>query len=218
MTADFEIVPQKSFSDEETVQAKSYWSQANTRFYKKKQVWSEFIAQRILAFDPVSVFEFGCNVGKNLLELQERDDRVHISGVDINQTAIEYGRSVGLNVAVGDETVLNLFPGGCFDVTFTVSVIDHLPYPGPIVANLARMTRKAVLLMEPWLGEEGKVVRNRDRKTHEMIDTTPFSYSWNYPAIVEEYLPEWSLEREDYKIETNIGRYYQLYTLTPKSK
>jgi SAM-dependent methyltransferase len=216
MTVDFEVTPPNKFDENEIDQAKNHWSGVEIKFYTKKQIWSEFIAARILACGPASVFEFGCNAGKNLTEICERNQTVHASGIDINKSAISYGREAGLNLAVGDESCLDIFPDNCFDVTFTVSVIDHIPYPAPILTNLLRISRKAVLMLEPWLGEEGKVTRNRDRKSRELIDTTPFSYSWDYVALAHELAPGWDLVSEDYKIDTNIGRYYQLFTLTPK--
>jgi len=215
MTIDFEITPLERFDEGESEQAKEHWSNVEIQFYTQKREWSAFMIQRILVFNPASVFDFGCNAGKNLTELRTDNGNIRASGIDINQKAIAHGRGLGLNIATGDETCLDVFPDKCFDVTFTLSVLDHLPYPASTMANLARMARKAVLLLEPWLGEEGKVVRNRDRKSRELIDTTPFSYSWNYPALAREHVPGWDLRCEDYRIETNIGRYYQLYTLTP---
>ena len=108
---------------------------------------------------------------------------IEVFGVDINDQAIAYAQESGLNVAIADEDILDLFPVDSFDVVFSVSVLDHLPYPTPVLANLARIARRAVLLLEPWLGEEGKVVRNFNVQQNSMIDTTPYSYSWNYVTL-----------------------------------
>jgi SAM-dependent methyltransferase len=160
------------------------------------------------------VLEFGCNAGKNLIALLRKQPTVFASGVDINSAAIEFGRNhSNLRLSCGDETVLDIIPDQAFDVVFTVSVLDHLPEPGAVVANLARISRKAVLLLELYTGQEGRVVRNTERRTGKWIDTTPYSYSWDYPRLFSEGLPDWPFEARDVPIDSNLGRFYKLYRL-----
>ncbi|MBP2233685.1 SAM-dependent methyltransferase [Sinorhizobium kostiense] len=211
---DFEI---SDVNDPQTEQAaaREYWGTLdNFKSYAKPKPWSAFMAERILSFSPSSVFEFGCNAGKNLAALRKQNSSVFSAGIDVNSSAVDYGRREGLRLAAGDEGILNIFPDLTFDITFTVSVIDHVATPGEVLSALARITRHKLLLLEPWLGEEGKVDRNFNLATGEMIDTTPFSYSWDYFRIARTYLPEWSLEDEPYPLQSNLGRFYRLYTLT----
>jgi SAM-dependent methyltransferase len=210
---EFEI---QTVSDSELEQsrAKIYWGQRPFQYYITKQPWSDFIARRVIKFRPRTVFEFGCNAGKNIRAITEIDSGVFVAGIDVNRDAIEFGRANGLRLQTGDEHALKIIPDRSFDVTFTVSVIDHIANPEPVIAELARISRKVLLLLEPWLGAEGKVVRNLSSKG-EMIDTTPFSYSWDYPRIVRSTLPEWHVQDEPCVLDSNLGRYYRLYTIRP---
>ncbi|MDE3810450.1 methyltransferase domain-containing protein [Sinorhizobium meliloti] len=212
--ADFEVSRVNDPAPEQQA-ARDYWGSLNNfRTYAKPQPWSAFMADRILSFEPESVFEFGCNAGKNLAAIRDRNSSVFASGIDVNATAVAHGQQSGLRLAAGDERLLRVFPGLTFDITFTVSVIDHVATPGEILTDLARITRRKILLLEPWLGEEGKVERNVNIATGEMIDTTPYSYSWDYYRLASENLPKWRIEDEPYQLQSNLGRFYRLYTLT----
>ena len=212
--SDYIVRKQGDLVPNEADQAKDYWADIGVRdFYAKEQPWADFMAMRTLAFSPQSVFEFGCNIGRNLMSLTKSAPDISVSGLDINRDAIRIGAQQGLRLAVGDEDNLKTYPDRAFDVVFTVSVLDHLPNPAPVLKSLCRIAGQAVLLLEPWLGEEGKVVRNRDRNSGEMIDTTPYSYSWNYPRLRSQVAPEWGMTTEPFRLESNLGRYYELYTL-----
>ncbi|WEX91076.1 class I SAM-dependent methyltransferase [Sinorhizobium garamanticum] len=212
--ADFEISKVQDPLPEQEA-ARDYWSGLdNFAGYARPKPWSTFMASRILSFSPSSVFEFGCNAGKNLAAIRERNSSVFACGVDVNAAAVRHGEQSGLRLAAGDERLLKIFPDLTFDVTFTVSVIDHVATPGEILTELARITRRKLLLLEPWLGEEGKVERNVNITTGELIDTTPYSYSWDYHRLTRQHLPGWQIEDEPYALQSNLGRFYRLYTLT----
>ncbi len=209
---EFEIIDRNALAVPEADAAKQHWANIDVDYYKKEREWSRFMAQRVLSFAPNSVFEFGCNAGKNLVTLRRELPNLKLHGIDINSKAIAHARQQGLAVACGDEHVLELLPDQAFDVCFTVSVLDHLSEPETAVLDLARISGKAMLLLEPWLGKEGKVVRNKDRVSGEMIDTTPFSYSWDYLGMLNRLLPRWTISAEAYPMESNLGRYYTLYS------
>lgn len=215
---DFEIAPSHQFGDAEGTKAKDYWSSIPFDGYEKPKVWSTFMAERITAFQPNSVFEFGCNAGKNLAAVQSSAAGAFVAGIDINKKAIDFGRGLGRRMAVGSEQSLDTFPDRCFDIVFTVSVLDHLPHPEKPLANLLRMARVAALLLEPWLGYEGKVVKNTDLRTKKMIDTTPYSYSWDYARLHKEHAPDWQFSRENYRLDSNLGRFYELFTFTRQDR
>ena len=90
-----------------------------------------------------------------------------------------------------------------FDICFTVSVLDHMPEPAAALRELARMSGKALYLLEPWLGSEGRVVRNYNERLEREIDTTPYSYSWDYPALVARVLPNWQLSQRPMPLPTS---------------
>lgn len=210
-----EILPVGDLPDSEVLDAKTYWSGIPVDSYIPETSWSKFIAERVAEFSPSRVFEFGCNAGKNISAIVRTLPSVECSGVDVNPAAIDYARSQKLSVALADERVLTIFPTNAFDVCYTVSVLDHLPNPGPVLAELGRMSRLAVLLLEPWLGAEGKVVRNFNVQKQQVVDTTPYSYSWDYQRLVGAVLPGWDCDVLPYPINTNLGRYYFLYRITP---
>lgn len=202
----------------EAEEAKDYWGNRGFDYYKAHRPWTDFMVERILALQPASVFELGCNAGKNLVALRGKAPDLFVAGADINRGAVEYGRSENaLALTCGDETLLDVIPDRTYDCVFTVSVLDHLPAPGPALANLARISRKGLLLLEPFTGEEGKVMRNVDRRSGEWIDTTPFSYLWNYPQLIETLLPDWDLAVEAFPLGSNLGRFYHLFQLTPRA-
>lgn len=208
---EFEILPADDFPTDEAIAAKSYWSAIDTTLYRGIRPWSATIAAKIVEFRPRSVLEFGCNSGGNLEAIRQADPSIETFGLDINGAGLACARSQGLSCGLGDETTVLAFPALSFDLVFTLSVIDHLPDPLPILCNLMRITRKSLLLREPWLGKEGRVVKNRHRKTGTLIDTTPYSYSWDYQRLFQEIAPDWDLSVLPAPRETNIGRYYNFY-------
>ncbi|MDB5751310.1 MAG: hypothetical protein JWP65_1731 [Ramlibacter sp.] len=212
-----QIVRASELPPDEAIQAKAYWSTIDASqhgTYTARQPWSGEVTRLVKAMGASKVFEFGCNAGKNLAALIEDIPDIFVAGVDINGGAIELARSKGLNAAMGDERSLSLFPDRCFDVVFTVSVLDHIPDASQPLIQLARMSSKAVVLLEPWLGQEGKVVRNFNAKLAQEIDTTPYSYSWDYEKLAKDLLPGWRCESWPLPISTNLGAYYRVYSLT----
>lgn len=212
------ISPSMTFLASEADDAKLFWSSldvASHATYTKRQQWSEDLAMELVRYSPSSVFEFGCNAGKNLLAVRDRIASAQLAGVDINPMAIALAKECGLHVNVGDESYLRVYPDCSFDISFTVSVLDHMPKPELALSELARITRQAVFLLEPWLGSEGKVIRNYNRELSREIETTPYSYSWNYQELVERTLPGWSCRWRPMPLPTNLGLFYFLFELVP---
>ena len=213
-----EIRPAATFPESEADDAKAYWSSldaASHATYTKRQEWSEALAKELARHSPKSVFEFGCNAGKNLLAMRDRMPNTLLAGVDVNRAAVAVAKGFGLNVQVSDESSLKELADGAFDVAFTVSVLDHLPHPEVALKELARISRIAVYLLEPWLGDEGKVVRNYNRALSRDIETTPYSYSWDYQELVKRTLPNWSCVSRPMPLPTNLGLFYFLFELVP---
>lgn len=207
-----EILASTHFSESEPTQAKEYW--ANIKPYSQKAaIWSTDLAKKIISLNPAKVFEFGCNSGKNLLEIKRLESsKLECFGVDINAESIRDARDKGLNVAVASEEILSVFPSNTFDVAFTVSVLDHLPEPVGALIELERIS-KSLFLLEPWMGIEGKVLKNYNEAQQKVIDTTPYSYSWNYAKLFMEYFPGRSFSVEPMQFNSNLGRYYNLFSL-----
>lgn len=211
----FTVKPVEELVDSETKDAKTYWSSlAVPDFYKKTQThWADFMTDQVLSLRPRSVLEFGCNVGRNLFALRERAPGLILKGIDINAEAVAFGRQErGLDLSHADETFLQAQATESFDVIFTVSVIDHVPNPKPILVEMVRVARLGVLLLEPSLGKEGKVIKPTDAQGGSPSGATPYSYSWDYARLVQD-LPI-ALSREHYPLSgTLLGPYYWLFRL-----
>lgn len=198
----------KTLPDSEADDARRFWSKHGVRkSYTSDQHWRGFMAGRILATEPDSVVEFGCNVGRNLLAIRERAPAVDLLGIDVNAEAVAFGRRKWkLPLLVGDERVLATYPDDAFDVLFTVSVVDHLADPDPMLATAARVAKR-LFLLEPWLGREGKV------RTDVIKQTSPFSYSWNLPKRLRSL--GLKVEVEDYPLtDWGMGPRYRLHATT----
>ncbi len=213
-----QIVPAARLGLTETAEAKKYWSSLKLQdFYKKPEThWSRFMAEEILSFQPLSVLEFGCNVGRNLESLRQRAPDLKLQGIDINADAVEFGRRERhLDLVPADETFFEKQACNAFDVVFTVSVLDHLASPKPVLAEMVRVARLAVLLLEPTLGEDGKVIRNTHPSTGEAMESTPYTYSWDYKKLSAGLSIEFS--EKPYPLSgTNLGPYYILFRLVKK--
>ena len=121
-------------------------------------------------------------------------------------------RSLGLDLVESDENFLAAQSDGAYDVVFTISVLDHIPDPMPVLKELVRVARKAVFLLEPDTGVDGKVVRNMNGRTGDIVDTTPYSYSWNIPAMARSL--DVRVTSTPYILEnTNLGQHYQFIEL-----
>ncbi|AIF82789.1 Methyltransferase domain [Candidatus Nitrososphaera evergladensis SR1] len=103
------------------------------------------LVNTIMSFEPSSVFEFGCGVGKNLVLLRDKGVK-SIFGIDISEAAIKKAKEKGINALRADERHLSKVQP-C-DVAFTCSVLDHVENIDKIMEQLKRIAQKAVVLME----------------------------------------------------------------------
>ena len=105
------------------------------------------LIKEINSSNPKSVLEFGCGTGKNLNLIEAE----HRFGLDISEPAILDGRKhyVGFEMAIGDEDILLDAP---YDVSFTVSVLNHIPKIDKIVDKLLSISDKVFCLesQEMW--------------------------------------------------------------------
>ncbi len=217
-TEEFVIAGPAPLPPEEADQAKTFWSGFSVRRdAMKAEPWSEFLAGEVLRFSPSSVFEFGCYNGRNLMAIHAKSPGVVCSGIDINPEAVAVAQKAGLtDVREGDEKMLPALPDMGFDVCFTSSVLDHMPMPFSALIELIRISKKACLFYEPFLGKEGKVVRNFNVEKGGMIETTPFSYSWDYLRMIEAangyaFQGRLTVQVITHPIKSNLGRFYRLY-------
>jgi hypothetical protein len=94
----------------------------------------------------VSVFDVAAGFG-NMAHFI--DDSNTYSGIDLNQTYVEYAQRHGLNVQIGD-----IFDGRAYrphEVTMLVDVVHHMPEGTLKILfdNVFKNTRKRVVILEP---------------------------------------------------------------------
>lgn len=131
---------------------------------------------------PKSVFEFGCGTGKNL-SLIQAGERV---GVDLSSNAIMDGwrKYKDISLTISDEGILKSFKDNQFDISFTISVLDHIPSPEAegIVSELKRISSKVYIV-------ESNDVWHSFCFPHDYEDMglTKLDYSWISPKTGGEY-------------------------------
>jgi len=210
----FEVVDPVTFEDSEFEEAKDYWSHYDIKsWYQQSKPWAHLIADLIAELKPKSVLEFGCNVGRNLMHINEAHPDIKLVGLDINEDAVRIGREhTGLDLRVGDENTLLEFDEGEFDLVFTVSVLDHISDIDQVCKNLSRCSGKYLYLLEVTLPVEGKVVKHLDHKHGGVQTSTGASYSWDVDRFLKHDPRIWRMEkRMTYLHAASLGPYYWAY-------
>lgn len=94
-----------------------------------------------------SVFEFGCNQGRHLVQLRQQGCTV--AGIDINERAVEAAKMLNnLVVEWGDESRLETIGDESYDLVLTCSVLTHMPDIEAPLRHLCRIARKHALFVE----------------------------------------------------------------------
>lgn len=170
------------------------------------------LADTVCTYNPKVILEVGCNVGANLYVLHQRLPGARLYGVDINRTAIDYGRRwlaafPQIQLDVGRADRLSQFAAGSVDVTLTDATLMCI---GPdkiavVVEELLRVTRLAIVAdefvyMGPSLYLDGHWAHDYRRLFAPYpVSLTPLPPdAWNDPVwstygrIVEIALKYWS--------------------------
>ena len=130
----------------------------NNFWQKRKQIrmeeyWSnhphrQFIIDELKKLEFNSLLEVGCACGYNLKLIKEEFD-VDVAGIDINEHAVEFGRSKGLNLMVGDVKNLDN-PINTFDIVLSDACLLYI-HPKDIkrvILNFTRIAKKALVFCE----------------------------------------------------------------------
>ena len=130
---------------------RSYWD-SRTELDK-----NEFLLSILRKYEPSSILEVGCNCGNKLFAIAREYPEGRLSGIDINPRAVRLGAGwlaeegiTNVELAIGRAEDLTRFPDGSYDIVFSWAV---LIYPRPsvirrILADMARIARKAIVLLE----------------------------------------------------------------------
>lgn len=101
------------------------------------------------ADDINSVRELGCNIGLNLLAINQLKPNVELSGYEINEDAINQARELGIkNITKG--SILEKIDEKKVDLTFTKTVLIHInpDYLKNVYENLVNGSNRYVLVAE----------------------------------------------------------------------
>ena len=104
----------------------------------------------ILSYNPVSVFDFGYGTGKNLKLLHEYNKSISLNGMDISPECQEIAQRLlpTAKLWCGSEALLKEIPDKSYDVSFTCSVLNHIPDIGNTMIELERITKNVIILCE----------------------------------------------------------------------
>jgi ubiquinone/menaquinone biosynthesis C-methylase UbiE len=130
------------------------------RFYTR-------IGEIVAELRPRSVLDAGCGEGETIARLDGLLP-ARVAAVDLNPEAVEFTARRFPAVEVTSQSVLDLpFADGAFELVLCLEVLEHLENPRAAIAELARVSNRAVVISvphEPWfrLGSllRGKYLRN----------------------------------------------------------
>jgi SAM-dependent methyltransferase len=182
--------------------------------------YAEFVADVVASTQASRVLEFGCNAGRNLDLIRKRLPQAELSGLDLNAKMIAFGKAhYGLDLRVCDDTGLVAVPDDAFDVVFTVSVVDHIPFPEFTLRHLLRITRTYLVLFEisgQQLGKARNVTMADGSNTTE-ASSYPFSYLHDYRAECERKFGALCVADVQYPIQSgHMSDLYRMFVFTPR--
>lgn len=173
-------------------------------------LYATMVSELIASLKPSSILELGCNAGRNLDLIRRLLPRARLVGMDLNRKAIEVGRRrFGLDLRVADETSLASFPDSSFEVTFTVSVLDHIAKPQQTVADLVGVTQRFIIIYEICHDKTGKIEAMLDADG-KVVDGYPFSYFHDYRRLFADAGCWLILDAAVPAFAGNLGEFYRL--------
>jgi hypothetical protein len=218
----FETMKDRLRVEKRRLAAKSYWVDKVNPCQNSELIFSES-REYLSKGDEKGILEFGANAGGNLLYALDQWPNASVTGVDINKI-VETPNAKNINYTgmVGDEHTLKKFSDNEFDLSFTASVLDHIPSDKVSFGALKEMIRvsKRVVLLEPFIAGHHCDVSNQPRHRfvpHFPDDGTKFAnycYLWNYDQFLNEQGVEWTKKATPLH-QHSLGPFYYLYTIQP---
>jgi len=102
---------------------------------------------------PATVLDAGCGEGETLDRLSEVLPPAP-TGIDLNPESVEFAARRLPGATIRQADLLNLpFEDGSFDLVFCLEVLEHLHEPRQAIRELARVSKRAVIVSvphEPW--------------------------------------------------------------------
>jgi SAM-dependent methyltransferase len=97
-----------------------------------------------------SLLDVGAGTGRALRYLREQMPELELAGVEPSKAMIEQAVLKGLpkNIVVEGSGTSLPFPDGAFDVVTAFGVLHHVPQPSKVIAEMARVARRAVFISD----------------------------------------------------------------------
>jgi pseudaminic acid biosynthesis-associated methylase len=135
-----------------------FWAGTFGQDYMSRNQSTELVASNEVLFRKIlqsahqvrSVAELGCNIGLNLLALNQIDSALDLHGYEINNDAAQQAARLGLAKIVCGTVLEPLDTAQKHDLTFTKGVLIHIQ-PDELHAiydNLYRLSRRYVMVCE----------------------------------------------------------------------
>ena len=149
------------------------------------------------------VLDFGCGEGHFLRSL---GGHFEAYGVDVSSYAVARARerAEGARTAVLDEKGVP-FPAGFFDAVTAFDVLEHISDPGPVIADLYRVTSLGGLLVMTTPNMDSWGIDRKRRDWHGFRDNTHCSLLSGDQWVS-------SLESAGYRV---VDRFYEGFGIPP---
>lgn len=104
--------------------------------------------------NPKNILDVGCGEGFTLHRLREKNIGEELEGIDFLKTAIEIGKKQYPDLTLKEGSIYDLsYKDNSFDLVLCTEVLEHLVDPQKALRELARVSKKYLLLSvpnEPW--------------------------------------------------------------------
>jgi SAM-dependent methyltransferase len=112
------------------------------------QHYKRELLEKILALAPGSLLDVGCGDGE-LLRAAALAGCTHNAGIEVDEKIVSKHREQGLDIHLGRAEALP-FDDHSFDVVTFDYVAHHLEYLDRALLEAARVSRRAVFVLDPW--------------------------------------------------------------------
>jgi SAM-dependent methyltransferase len=96
------------------------------------------------------VLDVGCGAGFTALVLASRDERRHVTGIDVNEAQIFHARDIAASAGLTNATFatsLDGLPAGGFDLALCVDTLEYVDEPELFLASVAERLRTGGVLV-----------------------------------------------------------------------
>ncbi len=148
--------------------------------------WEFARAVEDLGSSPLDVLEIGCGTGHFLRMASARGHRA--VGIDFSETAVDEASTQGLRAYCGnfENLARHVGSGAKFDAIALFQVIEHLPAPDDLFAELARWARSnaRLLISCPGPRRYTRAIREHQAGASDFWDYPPHHVlRWTLPAL-----------------------------------